>query len=777
MRDFLCISLFVLALAVLEAAVGPQAAALRSVLGMALALVAVIPLLPGVRGTLPLVGAAAAFVLAGALPPARGFLLAAGFAGVALAQRGERPITAATLAVTALGYAVFAAVRDWLTLWPVLLALSSGTSALAAGLVGVPARLGPTAFGAWIVIAVAIVFLARVAVVRRVQRGRGLGALLLLGLAPVVWLAFGRLSLVSGLHALQFRIVLFVLCLPALAVFLRAHATGAAAVRPPGRRLVAAAAALLVVGLVLLSWSTRIPARAVRLVVDTRGSFSMEPLQWGVYGSQATQGASLATLPALVAAHGFACTLHDTTIDAALLERHDVLVVMNPTRNYSPAEHAAIWEFVRRGGGLLVLGDHTNIQETMEPVNTLLAPCGVRIEFDSAIPLVERWSWFNCMRIHPHPVTRGLEDESQIKLSVGASLHLPPAALPLLSGREAFSDPGNWLNVTGAYLGNMRPDPGEPRGDLPLAAACTVGRGRVIVFGDTSPFQRTAVTHSHRLVLRVLTYLAGRRAGTAPFGVRAAGSVLLVAGAVLLAHPAALPALAVAAAVSGAWLAGVDRVAIVEPPPGPRRGEVAWIDLAHGNRVDRHAGRDDGIGGFVDHLWRQKYVPLAMHHMDLDELTQGRVFATVAPAFAFTSEERRALRRFVESGGLLVVATGYEERRGAESLLADFGYAIGRTPIGAAHQSVTHLEGERALMHESWPVERPEGHGEVWVESWGFPLVVHERIGAGSLLVIGDSRFLCDVKLESPENFVETNIDFLRKAFEVAQPQRARGAE
>jgi hypothetical protein len=166
-----------------------------------------------------------------------------------------------------------------------------------------------------------------------------------------------------------------------------------------------------------------------------------------------------------------------------------------------------------------------------------------------------------------------------------------------------------------------------------------------------------------------------------------------------------------------------------------------------------------------------------MHRMDLEELAEGRVFATVAPAFAFSSQERRALRQFVESGGLLVVATGYEERRGAESLLADFGYAIGRTPIGAAHQSVTHLEGQRALMHESWPVERPEGHGEVWVESWGFPLVVFERFGAGGLLVIGDSRFLCDVKIENAESYVETNIDFLRKAFEVAQPRHAGGSE
>ena len=130
---------------------------------------------------------------------------------------------------------------------------------------------------------------------------------------------------------------------------------------------------------------------------------------------------------------------------------------------------------------------------------------------------------------------------------------------------------------------------------------------------------------------------------------------------------------------------------------------------------------------------------------------------------------------FVHDGGLLVVATGYEERRGAEALLADFGYAIGPAPIGAAHQSVTYLEGHRAMMHEAWPVVRPEERGEVWVSCWGYPLVTFERIGTGGLLVVGDSRFLTNSKLESMDAYIETNIDFLRAALETARRQMNSG--
>jgi hypothetical protein len=221
----------------------------------------------------------------------------------------------------------------------------------------------------------------------------------------------------------------------------------------------------------------------------------------------------------------------------------------------------------------------------------------------------------------------------------------------------------------------------------------------------------------------------------------------------------------------------MERVATVHLPSAPLRGDIAWIDRAHGNRIDVHAGREDGIGGLVDHLWRQEYVPLAFRALDLAALPAARLFVTVAPAFPFTAAERAALRRFVEQGGLLVVATGYEERRGAAALLADFGYSIGRTPLGAAHRAVTHLEGQYAILHESWPVLRPEGRGEVWVDAWDYPLVVFERIGRGGLLVIGDSRFLCDVKLESAEEYVEPNIDFLRQALATAQPRAGKAGE
>ena len=41
-------------------------------------------------------------------------------------------------------------------------------------------------------------------------------------------------------------------------------------------------------------------------------------------------------------------------------------------------------------------------------------------------------------------------------------------------------------------------------------------------------------------------------------------------------------------------------------------------------------------------------------------------------------------------------------------------------------------KGQFAMMHESWPVIRPDDRGEVWMSSWDYPLIVYERVGEGA---------------------------------------------
>jgi hypothetical protein len=157
-----------------------------------------------------------------------------------------------------------------------------------------------------------------------------------------------------------------------------------------------------------------------------------------------------------------------------------------------------------------------------------------------------------------------------------------------------------------------------------------------------------------------------------------------------------------------------------------------------------------------------------MKRFDAKELASARAFVTMAPSIPYRAAERQALVRFVKEGGLLIVASGYEEGRGSAALLAEFGFGIGSTPLGAAHASRTSFDGTGLLMNEAWPVESSANDVTVLAESWDVPFIAMRRVDRGAVLVIGDSRFLSDDHLESPERAVDVNIEFFRKAIEAA---------
>ena len=69
--------------------------------------------------------------------------------------------------------------------------------------------------------------------------------------------------------------------------------------------------------------------------------------------------------------------------DDELLSGYDVLILKTPEEPIPDAEIAAIDRFVRRGGGLLLVGDHTNLLGMGTHLNALSARHGIRFRYDS----------------------------------------------------------------------------------------------------------------------------------------------------------------------------------------------------------------------------------------------------------------------------------------------------------------------------------------------------------------------------------------------------------
>jgi hypothetical protein len=475
-------------------------------------------------------------------------------------------------------------------------------------------------------------------------------------------------------------------------------------------------------------------------------------------------------LPRYLEAAGYSVRLDHDAFSQASIDRTDVLVVINPAERLTAEEHARVERFVDGGGGLLVLGDHTDIGGIMTPLNELLEPYGISYLFDSAFTPSH---WRNNAGFIPGPLTRGLDDaNSRFGQSTGASLRLRAGAEPVATARWGFSDAGNKENRDNAFLGDYIYQAREPLGDLPVVALCRHGRGRVLVFGDTSSFQNVSIAFSWPFIERVFLTASGRNLA----------AVAWLSPLALLGWCAALVALGLRGglqlrgpALAGTWagllLAGlVARVA--ENPVPALGGPVAIIDAAHDNRV--HLGLWDGesLAGLAVNLARNGLLPLVDRDGSASLLKTARVYASVAPRTGFSAAEVRRLRTFAEGGGEIVLGLGWEAKSGAGSLLAMSALDLAPVPLGPvpilrkiADPEIYKRIEEDPHFADAWPVEGVQSSDEVLYASAGYPIVVRRPMGRGGFTLIADSKFLLNRTLEQEGAAWRGNIVFLERFF------------
>lgn len=505
----------------------------------------------------------------------------------------------------------------------------------------------------------------------------------------------------------------------------------------------------------------------VRVSLYRHGALDWNVPRFGTYGQRS--GGMFGLLPRYLNQSGFR-TRTIETISPAVLAETDVLVMINLNQHLNKAELFSVWEFVRHGGGLLLLGDHTDIAGSMKQFNRVLARVPLSFRFDSAMPA--RYTWDTLLATRPHPAVAGFDATLGRSWWVGASLDCRYPARPLVVGKYCYSDPGDHENVKHAYLGNRRYEYGEPRGDLVLAAAVPWGRGEIIACGDTSAFHNTVLMTTHAFVRHCLQYLSGgTRRGffeTDRAWPAAGAAALLVAGAAVCGAPAVLPL--GAAAVLAAVLI-VPGQAVPGPAVIPASLPTALIDRSHHNRFDLMSWQDDSIGGLKNNLHRNGLWPFLLHDLDDPALAAARALIIIAPARHYNAGDIAAVRTFAEAGGAVLICAGYEESGPVRDLLDDFGCAIENVPLGrATAKPVIDGKARTVMFHEAWPVAHQGGlSAAVPATSMGYGVVVQRKIGNGSVTVIGDSSFLLNENLEGAKKHLIGNILFLRFLLQFGQ--------
>jgi hypothetical protein len=463
------------------------------------------------------------------------------------------------------------------------------------------------------------------------------------------------------------------------------------------------------------------------------------------------------------------------TIEPDDLGEAQILVLINSPKVWEEAERRTVLDFVARGGSLLVLGDHTDVFGLMRGFNSLLGPLGIQFRFDSAYKTRETWR--GCQAAASDMITWGWDSENP-GVAVGASLELSGSARPLLVGRYAFSDNGVRENTMGSFLGNYHYDKGERLGDVVLAATATYGRGRVVVWGDTSACQGVS-SYYPGVVGPMFAWLSRPAAWTERPPVRIAAALGLLAAILWL--WIVRGTVFETAIIAAGLLIGLIVPWLLSQPNMDARVHIArdtfLIDRSHMPASGHYEARINSVGPLYTNLLRSGYRTADMKDWDSAAIGRARGIAFVAPQRSFNRREIEELLKAEEGGAVVLLNTGEPESSGSRRLLEAHGLALVPRPMGtvtSADPSASRREREqRPRFFDAWPIVAADGEGdptalpgvEVIYRHGEDVVALFRRVGKGGLLLISDTRFFSDMNVEDMSGFWPGNLALIHDMF------------
>jgi hypothetical protein len=194
----------------------------------------------------------------------------------------------------------------------------------------------------------------------------------------------------------------------------------------------------------------------------------------------------------------------DTAIDSALLDQTDVLILKTPTKPYSPEEVAAVRQFVESGGGLWLIGDHTNIFGMNTYLNQVGSQWGIYFNADAVSPLPGYYQ--QVVSVPGVPDVHDCGNREHETLASARYLNHPIIGhrLPFLAVLTSCSVSAPWnceavsisrgtfvdhpLFGGNTFFGNLKHDHDETYGCVLQNVAVRSGRGRVATWSDSTLF-------------------------------------------------------------------------------------------------------------------------------------------------------------------------------------------------------------------------------------------------------------------------------------------------
>ncbi len=432
----------------------------------------------------------------------------------------------------------------------------------------------------------------------------------------------------------------------------------------------------------------------------------------------------------------------------AVLDGLDVLVLKVPTEPYRPEEVEAVIRFVERGGGLLLIGEHTDVFGTGYHLNQIARRFGFEYRYDCLFGIDSFFEQYFVPSFARHPVVSAIRG-----MDFATSCSIRP--FEPWRGRSVITSTGLKNAPADYHASNFYPA-AQDRADMRYGAfvqlwAVRQGRGRVLAFTDSTIFSNFCTFEPGKLeLLRGMVEWLNRRdrIGNPRLWLLAIGAVAGVWAGRRWRQSAArlIPLVALAgtawALTIGAVLAAQNRSFQLPQPQRPLRWVTVDRTLCEGplSKNGFIEGRPNGFGIFERWILRLGYFirrESGLRALDGDLVVFLYPTRPVETAFA------RQARRYVEAGGRILILDSLENTNStAAALLAPFGLELRAHP-----QPDGTLEPD-----ESWPAIAVQAAREVvggvpFARLHGRPVAARAQVGRGSVTVLGIGARFADVRM------------------------------
>ena len=463
----------------------------------------------------------------------------------------------------------------------------------------------------------------------------------------------------------------------------------------------------------------------------------------------------------------------NTPIDDAAVKNCDVLIVKVPTERYDREEIAAIERFVEKGGGLLLVGEHTSVFNTGAHLNDIAKLFGFSFRYDCLFDIDTIFTQLYHQPLVPHPIVQNMP-----KLNFAVSCSINPGRS---HGRAVIRSTGLMNLMADYHASNFYPQV-EDRADMRYGAFVQLwttryGAGRVAAFTDSTIFSNFSTFEPGKpeLMLGMLEWLNHRNF---PYDLRPfliiLGLLLLAAGLVLKPRWNVAWLIVFCAGLFGWAVAIVSTRAIHQHYMGLPKAVRPMVQVV----VDRTvcdaplsksgfiSGQKTGFGIFERWILRLGYFTSRKH--GTNALT-GDLIVFTHPNLTVTDKFRDELVNYVTSGGkVLILDSPANVESSANSLLYPFGLTVkqGTNFNGLLKapedwpviriDSTCQIEGGRPIL---WAVRSGTPYGE------NVPIAATVRHGKGTVTVIGFGSRFADAYMGVTGDVVPD--DELRKVFDV----------